>query len=143
MIISNNTSNNSKSSVSFGYGKGIRELVKEAYPYCALTGKEYGGGPLRITTDHILPHHYGGATRDFNYLFINKETNVAKGCKSLKKVIAKHPEYINNLLNYFDALLNSTIPRVQKYAKAARETAFKELTGMHSNLETQKISFEI
>ena len=134
MFVPTNNLNNSPSSISFGYGKGIRELVKEDYPYCALTGKKYGCGKLRITTDHILSDHYGGASRDFNYMFVTMETNIYKGCKKLRKVISKNPEYIDNLAKYFEALLNSAIQRVQKFAKSSLETTLKELSGINSEL---------
>lgn len=95
MFIENNL-NLSTYQPTFGYGKGIRELVKSIYPYCALTGKRYASGALRITTDHIHPHHYKGADDDANYIFITKEANSAKKCTGLKKIISKHPEYFSN-----------------------------------------------
>ena len=134
-----NLSNNPSNSVSFGYGKGTRDLILEAYPYCALTGKHYGAGQLKITTDHMLPHHYNKASKDSNYLFITKEMNIEKKCTGLRKIIYKHPEYINNLANYFDALLNSNNPRVQKYAKAAHDTVLQILSGINSNIADRQI----
>lgn len=142
-MLNTNLSNNSANSVSFGYGKGTRELIKQVYPYCALTGKKYGGGPLAITTDHILSHHYNKMSKDSNYLFINQETNIEKKCTGLRKIIYKNPGYINNLANYFDYLLNSNNSKAQRYAKSALDTVLRELSGINSNLADRKIKVRL
>jgi len=134
MLLQNNSNLSSQSQIHFGYGKGTRELVKSIYPYCALTGQKYGKGPLNITTDHILPHHHGGASRDFNYLFITARENSAKKCTSLQKIVSRNPEYIKNLEKYFEALLNSGNSMAKKYAERALDTVLGELSGIQTNL---------
>lgn len=140
-MLLDNSINSSTYKPVFGYGRKTRELIKEIYPYCALTGKRYGSGPLRITTDHIRPHHYGGLNVDSNYLFITRETNSMKKCTSLKRIIMKYPEYFTNLMKYFEALLNSENSRAIQYAQKALNTVLEELSGISSNVKTKNIEF--
>lgn len=140
MNIRKNIPHQSQCQTSFGgAGRATRNMIEQIYPYCALTGKKYGMGELRITTDHIRPRCNGGANKDSNFLFVTKEINAKKGSECLRKVISTCPEYVDNLVNYFESLLNSQSEKALRYAKVARETVIKELSGMHSNLADRKL----
>lgn len=140
MNIMKNIPHQSQCQKSFGgAGSATRNMIKEIYPYCALTGTKYGHRNLRVTTDHILPRCNGGGNNDSNFLFVTRKINGDKGCESLRKVISNCPEYVNNLANYFESLLTSKSEKASKYAKAALETVLGELSGIRSNIADRKI----
>jgi len=119
--------------ISFGYGKGLRKLIAKEYPYCAYTGVKYGTKKnSSATTDHVVAEHYEGASNNANYIVVAKFVNIKKKCTSLRKFISMDKSILDNINNYFEALLKSTNPRVVKYAKTALNTVLNEIRGMSS-----------
>jgi hypothetical protein len=128
-----------KLNISFGYGKGLRRLVSEEYPYCAYTGVKYGSTKgSRATVDHISPQHYGGLNKDKNYLVVTQEINCKKGCTKLKKFLERNNQFLANIVAYFEALLRSDNAKIQKYANEALSTVLSEIGGLSPELQKLK-----
>ena len=127
MKINSLITENSQSTISFGYQHVLKDLFKSGEMPTVTKGLY--GNPINkknVTLEHLQPHSKGGRTDLSNLALVSKEANNARGNKPLNEFLDK--EMLESYLAQFNFSLPGKFNGFQ-YQEMIRKTCEKQGVG--------------